>query len=60
MLNIFLGINILLLLKSPQSWFPFFERVVGIPVIEIAMMAQQHGIKYVGMRNEQSVIISFK
>lgn len=30
--------------------------VVGIPVIEVAMRAQEHGIKYIGMRNEQSVI----
>ena len=29
--------------------------VVGIPIIEVAMRAQQYGIKYVGMRNEQSV-----
>jgi 2-hydroxyacyl-CoA lyase 1 len=29
--------------------------VVGIPVIEIALRAQQYGIKYIGMRNEQSV-----
>ena len=29
--------------------------VVGIPVIEVALKAQQFGIKYVGMRNEQSV-----
>jgi len=29
--------------------------VVGIPIVEIAMRAQQHGIKFVGMRNEQSV-----
>ncbi|RNA18625.1 2-hydroxyacyl- lyase 1-like [Brachionus plicatilis] len=28
--------------------------VVGIPVIEIALRAQQYGIKYIGMRNEQS------
>ncbi|XP_048448930.1 2-hydroxyacyl-CoA lyase 1-like [Rhincodon typus] len=28
--------------------------IVGIPVIEIAMAAQAAGIKYVGMRNEQS------
>ncbi|EDO37544.1 predicted protein [Nematostella vectensis] len=28
--------------------------VVGIPVIEIAIAAQAEGIKYVGMRNEQS------
>ena len=30
--------------------------VVGIPIIEIALKAQQYGIKYIGMRNEQSVI----
>lgn len=28
--------------------------VVGIPVIEVALRAQQYGIKYIGMRNEQS------
>lgn len=28
--------------------------VVGIPVVEVAMAAQQAGIKFVGMRNEQS------
>ncbi|KAG7172512.1 2-hydroxyacyl-CoA lyase 1-like [Homarus americanus] len=28
--------------------------VVGIPVIEVAVAAQQAGIKYVGMRNEQA------
>lgn len=34
--------------------------VVGIPIIEIALKAQQYGIKYIGMRNEQSVkIISY-
>lgn len=31
--------------------------VVGIPVIEVALRAQQYGIKYIGMRNEQSVAI---
>ena len=29
--------------------------VVGIPIIEVALKAQEYGIKYVGMRNEQSV-----
>jgi 2-hydroxyacyl-CoA lyase 1 len=28
--------------------------VVGIPVIETSMALQQHGIKYIGMRNEQA------
>lgn len=31
--------------------------VVGIPIVEVAFRAQQYGIKYVGMRNEQSVIL---
>lgn len=31
--------------------------VVGIPIIEVAIRAQQQGIKFIGMRNEQSVII---
>ncbi len=31
--------------------------VVGIPIIEVALRAQQYGIKYIGMRNEQSVHI---
>lgn len=29
--------------------------IVGIPVMEVAMAAQQAGIKYIGMRNEQAV-----
>ena len=29
--------------------------IVGIPVTEIAMAAQEIGIKYIGMRNEQAV-----
>ena len=28
--------------------------VVGIPIVEVAIRAQQHGIKYIGMRNEQA------
>ncbi|XP_068249580.1 2-hydroxyacyl-CoA lyase 1 isoform X2 [Palaemon carinicauda] len=28
--------------------------IVGIPVVEVAVVAQQAGIKYVGMRNEQA------
>lgn len=31
--------------------------IVGVPVIEVAMAAQAAGIKYVGMRNEQAVLI---
>lgn len=31
--------------------------IVGIPVMEVAIAAQQVGIKYIGMRNEQSVRI---
>lgn len=33
--------------------------VVGIPIIEVAMRAQQYGIKYIGMRNEQSVKLNY-
>lgn len=29
--------------------------IVGIPVIEVAYAAQAHGVKYIGMRNEQAV-----
>lgn len=28
--------------------------VVGIPVVEIAILAQQHGIEFYGFRNEQA------
>ena len=28
--------------------------VVGVPVIEVAMAMQSVGLKYIGMRNEQS------
>ena len=28
--------------------------IVGIPVVEVAMAAQAHGIHFVGMRNEQA------
>lgn len=31
--------------------------VVGIPVTEIALAAQELGIKYIGMRNEQAVSV---
>lgn len=27
---------------------------MGIPVVEVAVAAQQAGIKYIGMRNEQA------
>ena len=29
--------------------------IVGIPVTEIALAAQEVGIRYIGMRNEQAV-----
>lgn len=34
--------------------------VVGFPIIEVGMAAQAHGIKYIGMRNEQSVSARFR
>lgn len=44
---------------APCSWFPqdvkYMFGIVGIPVTEIAVAAQQLGIRYVGMRNEQAV-----
>lgn len=34
--------------------------VVGFPIIEVGMAAQQQGIKYVGCRNEQAVGLLFE
>ena len=31
--------------------------IVGIPVVEIAVAAQQAGIHYIGMRNEQVIFV---
>ena len=31
--------------------------IVGIPIVELAYSAQAAGVKYIGMRNEQAVII---
>lgn len=28
--------------------------VVGVPIMELALAAQEYGINYIGMRNEQS------
>lgn len=39
---------------APQD-VKYMFGVVGIPVTEIAVAAQQQGIRYVGMRNEQAV-----
>lgn len=39
---------------SPQG-VKYMFGVVGIPVTEIAFAAQELGIRYVGMRNEQAV-----
>lgn len=33
----------------------FMFGIVGIPVIEVAIAAQQYGIKFIAMRNEQAV-----
>ena len=43
-----------------QQGVEYMFGVVGIPIIEVAMRAQQHGIKFVGMRNEQSVNIQIE
>jgi 2-hydroxyacyl-CoA lyase 1 len=37
-----------------QQGVEYMFGVVGIPIVEVAMRAQQHGIKYIGMRNEQA------
>lgn len=37
-----------------QQGVEYMFGIVGIPVIEIAIAAQQVGIKYIGMRNEQA------
>lgn len=29
--------------------------IVGVPIIELAGIAQMNGLKYIGMRNEQAV-----
>ena len=31
-----------------------FEQIVGIPIVEVAVTAQQKGIQFIGMRNEQA------
>ncbi|KAE9547914.1 hypothetical protein FO519_008873 [Halicephalobus sp. NKZ332] len=47
------GANVLVTALKYQG-VEYIFGVVGIPVIEIGMAAQAHGIKYVGCRNEQS------
>ncbi|XP_071532215.1 2-hydroxyacyl-CoA lyase 1-like isoform X2 [Panulirus ornatus] len=37
-----------------QQGVRYMFGIVGIPVVEIAVAAQQAGIKYIGMRNEQA------
>jgi 2-hydroxyacyl-CoA lyase 1 len=41
-----------------QHGIEFIFGIVGIPVTKTALVAQQHGIFFIGMRNEQ-VIINF-
>ena len=44
-----------LLCKSlKEQGVEYMFGVVGIPIIEVGFRAQQYGIKFVGMRNEQS------
>ena len=33
--------------------------IVGIPIIEVGMAAQNAGISYIGMRNEQAVSFNY-
>lgn len=37
-----------------QQGVEYMFGIVGIPVVEVAVAAQQAGIKYIGMRNEQA------
>ncbi|KAK4313570.1 hypothetical protein Pmani_015102 [Petrolisthes manimaculis] len=37
-----------------QQGVQYMFGIVGIPVMEVAVAAQQVGIKYIGMRNEQA------
>lgn len=47
------AVYIYILLQGVEYMFG----IVGIPVTEIAMAAQEVGIRYIGMRNEQAVSI---
>nr|XP_022297186.1 uncharacterized protein LOC111106696 [Crassostrea virginica] len=47
------GANILAEALKAQG-VEYIFGIVGIPVIEVAYAAQAHGIKYIGMRNEQA------
>ena len=38
-----------------QQGVAYMFGVVGIPIIEVAIAAQNAGVKYIGMRNEQAV-----
>lgn len=47
------GANVLAQALKAQG-VEYMFGIVGIPVIEVAYAAQAHGIKYIGMRNEQA------
>lgn len=49
------GVRALIPLFSAPQDVQYMFGIVGIPVTEIAVAAQQLGIRYVGMRNEQAV-----
>lgn len=34
--------------------------IVGVPVVEIGLAAQAEGLKFIAMRNEQAVSITYK
>lgn len=48
------GAGVYSLFSRPQD-VEYMFGVVGIPVTEIAVAAQELGIRYIGMRNEQAV-----
>ncbi|KAL7639314.1 UNVERIFIED_CONTAM: hypothetical protein RMT77_009803 [Armadillidium vulgare] len=47
------GVEVLINALKDQG-VEYIFGIVGIPVVEVALVAQQKGIKYVGMRNEQA------
>ncbi|XP_046655286.1 2-hydroxyacyl-CoA lyase 1-like isoform X1 [Daphnia pulicaria] len=46
--------NTILAKALKQQGVEYMFGIVGIPVIDVAIAAQREGIKYIGMRNEQS------
>ncbi|CAH0564468.1 unnamed protein product [Brassicogethes aeneus] len=50
--------NAVLAQSLKEQGIEYVFGIVGIPVIELSMALQQHGIHYIGMRNEQAACYS--